>query len=106
MPKFKLRHLYREHWIVSAIVRYLSDHHGVDVDWSTVKNVISKYKSGVLFDDAGDENSFTKFRKVTDNDISTVRSSLAENRAMTSTDLQRRLADTGTSISKATVYLI
>lgn len=73
------------------------------MDWSTVKNVISKYTYGVLFDDAGDENSLIKFRKVTDNDISTVRSSLAENRAMTYTDLQRRLADTGTSISKATV---
>lgn len=81
----------------------MSDHHGMDVDWSTVKNVISKYTYGVLFDDAGDENSLIKFRKVTDNDISTVRSSLAENRAMTYTDLQRRLADTGTSISKATV---
>ena len=92
MPKFKLRHyhrleivsLYCQHWKVSAIVRYLLDHHGVDVDYSTVKNVISKYKYDVLFDDAGDENSFIKFRKATDNDMSTVRSSLAENRAMTS----------------------
>lgn len=84
----------------------MSDHHGMDVDWSTVKNVISKYTYGVLFDDAGDENSLIKFRKVTDNDISTVRSSLAENRAMTYTDLQRRLADTGTSISKATVQRV
>ncbi|VDH93368.1 Hypothetical predicted protein [Mytilus galloprovincialis] len=75
MPKVKLSHshrleiasLYRQNWKISAIVRYLSNQHGIDVNWSTVRNIILKYKSGDLFADPNSD--FIKFRKVTDGDI-------------------------------------
>ncbi|VDI58524.1 Hypothetical predicted protein [Mytilus galloprovincialis] len=109
MPKVKLSHshrleiasLYRQNWKISAIVRYLSNQHGIDVNWSTVRNIILKYKSGDLFADPNSD--FIKFRKVTDGDISTVRSALAEKCTMTATDVRRELVSKGSDLSKTTV---
>ena len=112
MPKVKLSHshrleiasLYRQNWKISAIVRYLSNQHGIDVNWSTVRNIILKYKSGDLFADPNSD--FIKFRKVTDGDISTVRSALAEKCTMTATDVRRELVSKGSDLSKTTVQRI
>jgi len=88
MPKVKLSHsnrleivnLYRQGWKISAILCFLSDNHGVDVDWSTIKKVIGKYQSGTLFtDDSEQQQPLTKFRKVSDEDLYTVKSILTKN---------------------------
>lgn len=114
MPKSKLSHchrleivsLFRQNWKVSAIVRYLGDQHGINVDWCTVKKVILKYKSGDLFAESMSTDSFIKFRKVSDSDILTVKTALSENCTMTATDIQRQLQETGTSLSKTTVHRV
>ncbi|CAG2206429.1 unnamed protein product [Mytilus edulis] len=104
VDRLEIASLYRQNWKISAIVRYLSNQHGIDVNWSTVRNVILKYKSGDLFADPN--SNFIKFHKVTDGDISTVRSALAEQCTMTATDVRRELVSKGSVLSKTTVQRI
>lgn len=98
MPKVKLSHsdnleivsLYHQGWKISAIVRLLSKTRGIDVNWSTVKNVVKKYQKGRLFCQT-EEQSLTNFRKVTSSDVNTVKDALASNSTLTSSDLLHHL---------------
>lgn len=110
MPKVKLRHhdnlkivsLFQQGWPIQAIVRRLASE-GIDITWKAVKHVVKRYQEGKICYEYLDKEQIPVFKSVKESDAELVKTALADDPTLSSTDVLRRLTENGANTCKSTV---